>query len=425
MKILMFGWEFPPHISGGLGTACFGMTKSLAKLGIEIDFVLPKTSSQEKTHLNIIDANSVYTGIYKDTNEIYKENNINKIKIDSILTPYLREDTYQNQKEILYKEEKNREQIGQKKYSFTGKYGKNLLEEVFRMTEIAKTLSQNLTYDLIHAHDWMTFPAAIAAKHQSKLPLIIHVHATEFDRSGDSVNPQIYEIERSGMENADLIIAVSQRTKDIIINKYLINPSKIDVVHNAVDKDDDLNLNFKKHLKEKIVLFLGRVTSQKGPFYFIDAANIVRQHCKNLRFVMAGTGDLLSKCIKRTAELKMQDYFHFTGFLKGEQLKQIFNISDLLVMPSVSEPFGIVPFEAIRYGLPVIISKQSGIAEVLEHAVKVDFWDTEKLASEIIKILNNGNEAKEMIHNNQETLSKIHWDNVARKINDIYHRVAK
>ena len=423
MKVLMFGWEFPPYISGGLGTACYGLTKSLSNMEINIDFVLPKVKKNETGFVppvNILDASTIDSS--RDISfDSELDEKIRMIEVDSLLTPYITHKTYREKIEFI----KSRYPGHLKKegglYDFTGNYGNNLLAEVRRMAEIAEKLALDDSYDLIHGHDWLTFPAALAAKKISGKPLVVHVHATEFDRTGEIVNPEVYEIEQAGMEGADLIIAVSQRTKETITTRYGIAPSKVKVIHNAVMRSEKNNKDYKSALKEKIVLFFGRVTSQKGPFYFIEAAKRVREKYKQARFVMAGSGDLLAKCIKRTAELRMQEYFHFTGFLKGEGIENMFSISDCLVMPSVSEPFGIVPYEAIDFDIPVIVSKQSGIAEVLDHAIKVDFWDTENLANHIIKVLKNSNGyTKKMVRKNKSSLEKVHWDTPARAVANIY-----
>ncbi|RPJ09484.1 MAG: glycosyltransferase family 1 protein [Spirochaetaceae bacterium] len=278
-------------------------------------------------------------------------------------------------------------------------------------------------FDVIHAHDWLTMLAGLGAKRASGKPLILHIHATEYDRSGDNINSNIFNIEKYGMEQADRIIAVSYYTKNIITTKYGIDPHKVTVVHNAVEKNTQLSrLGIRKNLEEKYVLFLGRVTMQKGPDYFIEAANLVLQKNANVRFIMAGSGDMMPRLIERAAALKITDRFHFTGFLNNRaQVERMYAMSDLYVMPSVSEPFGITAFEALLYDVPIILSKQSGVSEVLRGAMKVDFWDVPKLASAIVTLLENEQLASEMVENCKNEIQSIHWNTAAQKLKNIYH----
>jgi glycosyltransferase involved in cell wall biosynthesis len=277
---------------------------------------------------------------------------------------------------------------------------------------------------VIHAHDWLTYPAGIAAKSVSGKPLVVHMHATEFDRSGKNVNQNVYDIERKGMEEADRVITVSDLTKKIVIENYGIDPSKIYTVHNAVEPTEDKDFgNIRKNVKEKVVTFLGRITFQKGPDYFIEAANKILQKDENVRFVMAGTGDMMNKMIKRVAELKIGTKFHFTGFLKGEEVNRMFAMSDVYVMPSVSEPFGISPLEAMRSNVPVVISKQSGVSEILKHALKVDFWDVDALADSIYGLLNYKGLSSMFISHGKEEVDNLKWENAAFKVKEVYETV--
>jgi glycosyltransferase involved in cell wall biosynthesis len=255
-------------------------------------------------------------------------------------------------------------------------------------------------------------------------PLVIHVHATDFDRSGGNVNPDVYKIEKRGMDAASKIITVSNLTRDIVINKYSINPDKVETVYNAVEHvelSEKIVLN--KGFDDKVVTFLGRITLQKGPEYFIEAAYKVLKVMHNVRFVMAGSGDMMERMIRRAASLKITDRFHFTGFLKGMDVYRMLAMSDVYIMPSVSEPFGISPLEAMQSNVPVIISKQSGVAEVLTHAVKTDFWDIDAMADAIYGILNYPALASMFIKNGKEEVIRLKWDNSARHVKDIYERV--
>jgi len=425
MKVLMFGWEFPPHITGGLGTACYGLTKGLLKKGVEVLFVVPKLFGDENTKtFRLVNASNIEISTEKsELKEYWKR--IHYMEIGSSIIPYISPEEYTN---LLEKNELKtlgkRSKVFAKKFEFSGKYGSNLLEEVSRYALIGSAIAATNAHDVIHAHDWLTYPAGIAAKKVSGKPLIVHMHATEFDRSGENVNQQVYDIERKGMEEADAVITVSNLTRQIVIERYGINPDKVYTVHNAVEpKLSTEDISSKKLVKEQIVTFLGRITFQKGPDYFVEAANKVLQKDKNVRFVMAGDGDMLVKMIRRVAKLGIAKHFHFTGFLKGNDVDKMFAMSDVYVMPSVSEPFGISPLEAMRSNVPVIISKQSGVAEVLKYALKVDFWDIDAI-SDAIYGLNNYKALSEMFKKyGREEIESLRWDNAAEKIIEIYKNI--
>ncbi|MBD3626616.1 glycosyltransferase family 4 protein [Cyclobacterium sp.] len=420
MKVLMFGWEFPPHISGGLGTACYGLVKGMAHHKQDLIFVVPKLWGDEDPLAEFVNASDVEID-YRERRfrDIWK--NLTYLEVSSFLIPYLSPEEYQNHTERLLKDQDELESsVLANKFSFSGKYGKDLILEVSRYALVAAQIAKNKEFDLIHAHDWLSFPAGIAAKKMSGKPLIAHVHATEFDRSGQTVNQRVYDIERAGMEAADKIIAVSQLTKNTIVSKYGIPEEKVIVVHNAVLDTSIIKSKEKKKVPEKIVTFLGRITFQKGPEYFVEAAYKVIKKDDNVRFVMAGSGDLLNRMIQRVAELRIGTKFHFTGFLKGDDVDKMFALSDVYVMPSVSEPFGISPLEAVRHNTPVIISKQSGVAEVLQNAVKVDFWDIDTMADAIFALLHYNGISKMFKELGREELKKLKWEHVAKKVIDIY-----
>jgi glycogen synthase len=426
MKVLMFGWEFPPHISGGLGTASYGLTKALLKTGTEIIFVVPKTYGDETPgSLTLLNASEVTVDM---TEEIFKEHadRISFIEIDSTLVPYATEEEYFRILEKMESGVSSEEvKLDSQKYAFSGGYGKNLIEEVRRYALVGAAIARQHDFDIIHSHDWLTYMAGVEAKRASGKPLVVHMHATEYDRSGENINRNVYDIERSGMEAADIVIAVSNLTRNIVINRYGIDPSKVVTVHNGVEPQDmTRDLDVQKHVKEKIVTFLGRITYQKGPEYFIEAAHKVLQREKNVRFVMAGSGDLLPKMIKRVAALGMSTKFHFTGFLKGDDVDKMFGMSDVYVMPSVSEPFGISPLEAMRSNVPVIISKQSGVAEVLKHAIKVDFWDIDAMADAIHALINYDSLPQMFRNFGKEEVDNIKWDQAGLKVKEIYEKVA-
>ncbi|MBP5505028.1 MAG: glycosyltransferase family 4 protein [Bacteroidales bacterium] len=417
----MFGWEFPPHISGGLGTACYGITKGLAANGVEVLFVMPSASGDEdQSAAHIINASDV--AVYDTfTNIDDYLGKVQFLRVGSNLMPYISPEDYS----LLSEEERHFQTMEfsshfRSKYKFSGKYGANLMEEVSRYAMVGGAIAAENDFDVIHAHDWLTYLAGIAAKRVSGKPLVVHVHATEFDRDGENYNTVVYDIEQRGMREADRVITVSDWTRNIVINRYGIDPAKVVTVHNAVDFSGRSDIKVNRTVKEKVVTFLGRVTLQKGPEYFIEAARKVLDRCDNVRFVMAGSGDLLNRSVRRVAQLGMADKFHFTGFLRGADVQRMFAYSDVYVMPSVSEPFGISPLEAMISNVPTIISKQSGVAEVLRHAIKVDFWDIDALADSIYALVNYEAIAKVASEKGYEEVSTLKWNNAAAKMKAVY-----
>lgn len=373
----MFGWEFPPHIAGGLGTACYGMTRGLARNDVDVTFVVPHAYGDEDqrfTHvMNASDVEALYGSTGSGADDILEK--MSFIHIDSNMVPYISPEEYEVYHERYVKSGQqvwSTTDAWKQRYTFSGKYGANLMEEVARYAVVAAQVAKDLEgqFDVIHAHDWLTYYAGIAAKRVSGKPLVVHMHATEYDRSGENVNTQVYAIERAGMHAADRVIAVSNLTRNIVINRYGVPAEKVVTVHNAVRFAGGPCKMPERGVKDKIVTFLGRITYQKGPDYFVEAAAKVLKRVPDVRFVMAGSGDMMNHVIRRVARLGIADRFHFTGFLRGEDVHKMFQLSDVYVMPSVSEPFGISPLEAMRSNVPVIISKQSGVAEVLDFAVK-------------------------------------------------------
>jgi glycogen(starch) synthase len=426
MKILMFGWEFPPHISGGLGTACFGLTKGLAKHNVEMIFVVPKAYGDENQEaVRLVNASDIDVNMKES---VYKDywKRIEYMEIGSDIIPYVSPEEFSrihSQKELDKISQDSH--VFSNHFEFKGGYGKNLLEEVSRYALVASAIAMSKDFDVIHAHDWLTYPAGIAAKYVSGKPFVIHVHATEFDRSGENVNPQVFEIEKKGMEEADKIIAVSNFTRNIIIEKYGIPEDKVVTVHNAVEPAERKDVSGDKFVPEKIVTFLGRITFQKGPDYFIEAARLVLERDENVRFVMAGSGDLMEKMIRRVAQLRIGHKFHFTGFLQGTNVDRMLAMSDVFVMPSVSEPFGIVPLEAMRSNVPVVISKQSGVSEVLKHALKVDFWDVHGMADAIWGLTHYAGLPKMFSKYGKDEVESLKWEYAALKVKDVYEEMIK
>lgn len=418
----MFGWEFPPHIAGGLGTACQGLTTALAKQGVEVLFVMPSASGDEdQSSVRIINASDVPA--FNSVKEIdFFLEKVNFLKVDSTLIPYVAPEEYSRMMEgddILHQRELWWGELG-KKYSFSGKYGPNLMEEVARYAMVAGTIAAQYSFEVIHAHDWLTYMAGIVAKRVSGKPLVVHVHATEFDRSGENVNSQVFEMEQRGMQEADKVMAVSHLTRNIVIQRYGIHPDKVTTVHNGVDFTGQDAVSVERGVSDKIVTFLGRITYQKGPEYFIEAAAKVLKRYPNLRFVMAGSGDMFHRSIRRVAKLGIADRFHFTGFLRGSDVQKMFAYSDVYVMPSVSEPFGISPLEAMRSNVPAIISKQSGVAEVLRHAIKVDFWDVNAMADAMYGLLQYPALSQMAVRCGAEEVNNLKWDHAAALVAQLY-----
>lgn len=433
MKVLMFGWEFPPHISGGLGTACLGLTKAMLRQGLEIIFVVPRAYGDEnQSQMQLVGANSVQVKInhYLFGEEIEKNKNLQYVTIGSNLVPYVSEEEYFNiinNKVTVDRQFKVHSAGGTMgTIDLHGGYGGGLMQEVNSYAYIASEIARQFQFDVIHAHDWMTYDAGIAAKEASGKPLVVHVHATEFDRSGMHVNQVVYDMERRGMHCADKVLTVSNLTRNIVINNYGVPESKVTTVYNGVEAiGAKSSLHFEKSFDDKVVTFLGRITYQKGPEYFLEAAAKVLQRKKNVKFVMAGSGDMLEKMMWRAAELGISKNFFFTGFLRGDDVIHMLSISDVYVMPSVSEPFGISPLEAMRSNVPVIISKQSGVAEVLQHAIKVDFWDVDSMADAIYGIISYDALGQMFREYGKKEVDSIKWDNAAKRIKEVYKNLSE
>jgi glycosyltransferase involved in cell wall biosynthesis len=428
MRVLMFGWEFPPHISGGLGTACYGLTRGMSSIpGLNILFVVPKAfGDEDQSRIRLLGAADVSIDLRRIRQRKYLKD-LSYMEINSNLVPYTSPEEYE---ELVKKSEYSGKRLVEtkkgNKINFTGKYGKDLFQEIANYAIVAGEIALEQEFDIIHAHDWLTYPAGIAAKRASGKPLVIHVHATDFDRSGGRVNPTVFEIEKMGMHLADKIIAVSNLTRNTVIEKYGIHPDKVVTVYNAVDPlPDDEKLQLKRGINDKVVTFLGRITLQKGPEYFVQAAHKVLQKMDNVRFVMAGSGEMLEKMILWTARLGITDRFHYTGFLKGDDVFRMFSISDVYVMPSVSEPFGISPLEAMQANVPSIISYQSGVAEILKYAFKVDFWDVDAMADAIYGLLNYPALSKMFRKYGVQEVNDMKWENSGKRVHSVYREFVK
>lgn len=419
MKILMYGWEFPPDISGGLGMACFGIVNELAKKGVQVALVLPKIMENitQNNNVSIIGCNAIS---HTRTNLKIEQLGISvaNYEIESLIHPYMTERSYEQALTNLgyhYKKE-NYTQNGS---TLTGKYGPNLLAEVFRYATLAGILAAKVSHDVIHAHDWLTGLAGIEAKRHSKKPLVFQVHALEPDRSGERVNENVFRIEKHIMEEADKIIAVSKYTKNIINSFYGIELNKIEVVHNGT-YSSERKAHKDIERKHKLILFVGRVTYQKGPWHFIEVAKKILTRRTDIHFIIAGTGDQLKDMIERVAELKIGKNVHFTGFLVPEKVQMLYQLADVYVMPSVSEPFGLTCLEALSNNIPVVISKQSGVAEVLDHVLKADYWDADEMVNKIMALLDYRVLREESLRRSAEDMKSLTWEQTADKLIKIY-----
>lgn len=399
-NVLMFGWEFPPFNSGGLGVACQGLTRALCEDDVAVTFVLPRRLELSAHNMNFL---------FADNSQISVR------EVNSLLTPYITSSSYQYL----------RRRIQDPNYSHT------LFEEVDRYTEKAALIADEAPHDLIHAHDWLTFGAGMEASRISKKPFIAHVHSTEFDRTGGhGLNQHVYDLERHGLEKADAVIAVSGFTKDILMREYGIQENKIHVVHNAIDPnlysfDVDSSEEFVqlKYKGLKIVLFVGRITLQKGPEYFVQVAKRVLPYEPKTLFVMAGAGDMEHNVMEMAAQYRISDKLLFTGFLRDRELSKMYKASDLFMMTSVSEPFGITALEAVIHGTPLLVSKQTGVSEVIGNALKTDFWDIDEMANQVIASLRYPSLRQTLSQNAAAEVKHLNWKKVADKCVSIYRKV--
>ncbi|MDD2559883.1 MAG: glycosyltransferase [Bacteroidales bacterium] len=417
MRALMFGWEFPPHILGGLGTASFGLTRGMAtQSDMDVVFVIPKPHGDEdQSFLKIIGACNTPV-VWRDVSWEHLEN-----RFGSYMSPQ----DYYNMRGHIYADFRYLYTNDLGCIEFSGRYPDNLMEEINNYSICAGVIARTEHYDIIHSHDWLTYSAGIHAKNVSGKPLVIHVHATDFDRSRGNVNPQVYGIEKNGMDHADHIICVSNLTRDTVISKYHQDPRKVSTVHNAVEPVSKQieDIEPERHTPQKVVTFLGRITMQKGPEYFVEAASRVLQKTSNVRFVMAGNGDMMEAMINLVAKRGIADKFHFPGFLKGRQVYRMLKSSDVYIMPSVSEPFGISPLEAMQVGVPSIISKQSGCAEILNYAIKTDYWDIDAMADAIYSIISYPAMYEFLKIQGKKEVDEIKWEYAGHKVRAIYDRL--
>lgn len=485
MRVLMLGWEFPPFITGGLGTACYGLTRAMSARGTRISFVLPKQVGSEYTsHVKLLTPQSRRAAAGDRAPQAVAST----FKADPKPTP-VDEQGKEAFRNVVFKAVPSHMAGtsvypgGGLQYSPTGTrktegigfihssqpktsvptardasqsdqhtaaspstlaqgdtqadtladapdigYGGDLFNETRRYADLCIDVAKGEDFDIIHAHDWLTFPAAEALSQATGKPWIAHVHSTEYDRAGEGANLQIAEYEKRGVLLADRVIAVSEFTRKILINRFGLDKAKCDVVYNGVEQITKNGVETSKPLAppagikkgEKVVLYLGRVTMQKGPEYFIAAAKKVLEKMDNVKFVVAGSGDQIERTIEQAAKAGIGSKITFTGFLRRADVSKIYEMADVYVMPSVSEPFGIAPLEAIAHDVPVIISRQSGVSEVLEHALKVDFWDTHDIANKIIAVLRHPPLSKTLRKHADMEVRELTWDGAAAKCESVY-----
>jgi glycogen synthase len=481
MRILMLGWEFPPFIAGGLGVACYGLTKALDRLGHEVVFILPKPVDRSHSshvrmlapqiplrasggggrgvgveagggasaggagahdYADLLDdtgqplygfAHATFRGVPAHFSSPYpgfdpanfiRLTNPERSALESLTAPA----TFGDPERTAHTDAHTANPIGAGAPAHpTGflppsgggagvGYGMDLIGDSERYARLVVALTRRESFDVIHAHDWLTYPAGIALAKVSNKPLITQVHSTEFDRAGNNVNQRVYDIERAGMLAADRVVAVSQFTKSICVKRYAIPPAKVDVVYNGIDREDTQPpVGSRIESSDKIVLFLGRITMQKGPEYFIAAAKRVLEKFETVKFVLAGSGDMALRMIELAANMGIGHKVLFTGFLRGRDVDRVFRMADCYVMPSVSEPFGIAALEAISHDVPVILSKTSGASEVLTHVLKVDFWDIDEMANKILAVLRHPPLSQTLRQHGAFDLHRLTWEGAAER----------
>ena len=396
LDVLMLGWELPPFNSGGLGVACYGLSKGLSQNGCRVHFALPRILPYNVNFLHVLE---------------HSFNNLEVTAINALLPAYASDAKYTFMRSHMNQE-------------YLSLYGNNLYEECNRYAQMASSWARKQPHDVIHAHDWMTYPAALESQKVSGRPFVAHIHATEFDRTGGSVNEQIAHLEYEGLSAAQEVIAVSRYTKEMVHKHYSVPLSKIKVVHNGVDMVEFSASNIRRIFpRDKIVLFVGRLTFQKGVEYFLQSAQKVLQTNPNTVFIIAGHGDMYQKLVLHSASLGISKRVLFAGFQTGEKLRSIYQMADVFVMPSVSEPYGIVALEAIASGTPAIISKQSGVSETLNNVFKVDFWDIEKMTNMINSVIEYPNLSREMAKLARMEATQLTWEKAAKKTREVYEHL--
>ena len=420
----MLGWEFPPEISGGLGIANYNLCKALAPM-IDLTLILPRNDPELLLeNVEIIDLSKLkIQEIFEKEELIEFEETVKERKIEFSFSPYPVKEEKVSDKTIKVPKRVRTKKIVEihNLFSTSDLYGLDLLDKVNYYEELVLRVASTLSFDIIHVHDWMTCQSGIRLKEEFKKPLILHIHSLNYDRLGPDKMGWIYQTEKKALRKSDIIIPVSQYTGNIIHEFYKIRNNKIFPVHNGVEK---VNIyRSKKNFNEKLVLFMGRITMQKGPEYFLEAASQVLDKFSTVRFAVAGDGDKLQEIIEFGSYPELSGKIHFTGFLKRPEVHYMLSIADVFCMPSVSEPFGIAALEAAQFGIPMVISSRSGAAEVLSGALTVDFWDTKKMADLIIELLTNRKLYRKCVAQGHKDLKELTWENSAQKVVAIYNRL--
>jgi glycogen synthase len=420
-KVLMLGWEFPPIINGGLGVACHDLSAAMSHIA-DITMIVPKTSPGYKIkNMNLVGINNLDGDLMDSFPNENQPLPFELHEIEADLNPYMA-----HKESVMEGEADQSSDPGQtnkqrwESFNIESLYGGDVINKVKQYAEITSNLADSMQFDVIHAHDWMTMLAGIKIKQKTGKPLVMHIHSLEVDRSGTETRNWVYHLEKKGMEYADLLLPVSNFTADNIEQYYGISKDKMAVVHNG--SRPVKAFKSKRRFKEKTVLFVGRLTRQKGPEKFLDIAAKVLEKNPDVRFVMAGVGDYFKSVLEKSSYQSIGNRFHLTGFLNLEKLRYLFSVSDVYCMPSISEPFGLSAVEAAQFGIPCVISKQSGVAEVLSGALKFDYWDVNKAADYILSLLNDNILRKKVIRDASKNLKDITWDNSARRILDAYSK---
>jgi glycogen(starch) synthase len=429
MRTLTLTWEFPPLLTGGLGMACYGIVKGLLNLDIEVDLIIP---AGEEVYFRLRkeeDADSLPLGfVDSEKKKRYKTKATVKEIIgqaEKYITPYYTTGRRTWKKIVSQELIEYIEKVDPLRF-LVEKFADDhaLLHQVRNFTTMAVNVAKRLNFDVIHAHDWLAYTAGILLKRISGKPLIAHVHATEFDRAGGPGDRRIHDVEYIGLQLADKVITVSAYTANMIIDRYKVDANKVRIVHNAFTVSHEQKARA-RIFREPTVLFMGRMTIQKGPYYFLEVAKKVLQQEKNVRFIMTGSGDMEREVLHKEASLGLGTRFLFEGFLKRDKAEKLLAAADIFIMPSISEPFGIVPLEAMSHGAVAIVSKQSGVAEVIKNAYKVDFWDIDRIAAIILDLIKNPDKIKEISRKSMEEVAKLQWEEAAGKIKDVYKEVYK
>ena len=424
----MLGWEFPPLFSGGLGVATYGMVKAL-KNNVDIKLIIPSYStSSSLPNVKIIGLNSL-TSTELDIEQLRFNfeslaSEVHRVPLSVSPYHYINDEIEKSRlKEgdtVSLTSERTMEMIN-KIFSDSNVYGFNVMHKVFLYTQLTEQIAKNIDFDIIHAHDWITFAAGLRIKKSSGKPLVLHVHSLETDRAGELTRNSIYHLEKEAMDSADKIFSVSQFTKDQIVKHYGIDPAKIHVVHNGIDPGDTPRKSHK--LRDKLVVFLGRLTHQKGPEFLLETAEKVSRVYPRVKFVVAGTGDQFGHILETSAYKKLGSKFIFAGFLSKAKVDELLSMADVYFMPSVSEPFGITALEAAQHFVPTVLSTQSGAAEVMKASLKADFWDTDKYANYIYALLKYGPLNQQLSESAKAELNGLTWDHTAKKICTVYQQL--